>query len=99
MESNNKEGKEVKMDGIGESFNGEEKRGMLPLEKIAKIQEALKPLGYVIEGFQNEERTNCDFILYLTRRFAFRKNPAIPSEVNNIAGVVHNPDNGFQGGK
>ena len=37
----------------------------LPLEKALKIQEALKPLGYVVEGYHKEHPT-LDIILRLS---------------------------------
>jgi hypothetical protein len=55
MEGNNKEGNELKVDGI-------EKEGVKilcggydkPLNDAMKIQEALSPLGYIVQGFGKE---------------------------------------------
>ena len=59
MEGGNKEEKGLSMDGVSESFKGIE----FPVQEFVRIQEALKPLGYIVYGFGQEDRF--DFTLNL----------------------------------
>jgi len=112
MEGNNNEGNGLKTGEIRIFLNEDEKKTSeilkkfegareFPLKEILKIQEALKPLGYMIDGFRDGKCSDYGLLLYLTPGgcLPFRKDTAIPAGVNNIAGVAHNPDNGFHGSK
>jgi len=49
----------------------------LPLEEAAKIQEALKPLGYVVEGYCDRYCTETNLtVLYLSFNSIFARKDA-----------------------
>ena len=60
----------AKLDGVRE----------FPIQEISRIQEALLPLGYMVEGFQNYRCSGHDLILYLTPNgcLPFGKHPTVP---------------------
>jgi hypothetical protein len=62
--SNN--GKSLSMDGMSEVFTKIEGVRDFPVLEIAKIQEVLKPLGYMVEGFKSERCSDYGLLLYLT---------------------------------
>ena len=71
---------------------------MLPLEEINKLQEAVKPLGYTIHGFNNNlcsASGALELYLHRTGGYVIREGSAVPGEVGK-AGVVHNPNDGLQ---
>ena len=42
-------------------------RRAIPLEEAMEIQKALKPLGYVVQGYRDKERVIGGIVLHLTR--------------------------------
>jgi hypothetical protein len=48
----------------------------LPLEEAMKIQEALKPLGYMIRGYRKKWRSDFMIVLHLT----YDKSLTVPLE-------------------
>ena len=68
------------MDGISENWVKLDGVREFPIQEISRIQEALLPLGYMVEGFRNGKCSNHGVILYLTpgRCLPFRENSALP---------------------
>jgi hypothetical protein len=58
------------MDGISETLTKVDGVRDLPIVEITRIQEALKPLGYIVHGFGQESCV--DFTLSLRRDLGIR---------------------------
>jgi hypothetical protein len=75
----------------------EEEIMKLPLEEAMRIQEALKPFGYVVYGYRDSECTENNLVaidLHYGGAFPFRKSPNVPGEVGDIG--LNESDNGLQ---
>ena len=53
----------------------------LPIEEAAKIQEALKPLGYMIEGYRSRDCSSHGIILYLGHLPNNYLNDSVPNDI------------------
>jgi hypothetical protein len=71
---------------------------ILPIEEAIKIQDALKPLGYMVHGFRDGRCSESGLVTIELRpggAFPFRKDMNITTEIGDVG--FNEPDDSFKG--